>query len=176
VSSYWIDTDTLVWAKNNAYPLNSKIGAEFWSLIEDGIESGLIKMPRRVFKEITEGRDAKDDLALWLTRRNNLGTPSSKSEQDFVSLIATYLYDNHPRYVTRHINEFARGADPWLIAYAAVDGGAVVSREKAEPESTKPKVPDVCRQFHVKCIHLMKFTYCLENNISPECCTDLFKR
>jgi hypothetical protein len=175
VSSYWLDTDTLVWAHNNPYPLDSRIGAAFWALMEHGFDSGLIKMCRYVYKEITEGRSEKDRLAQWLSIRERLCLPSTKEIQAFSKTIGNYLYSGTHRYDLRWVNRFANGADAWLIAYAAVDCGVVVSREASAPESKKPKVPDICKQFDVKCIHLHKLMFSLENNIGPENSTDQFR-
>ncbi|MFQ5827189.1 MAG: DUF4411 family protein, partial [Dehalococcoidia bacterium] len=49
---------------------------------------------------------------------------------------------------------FLSGADPWVIAHAKALGGRVVTFEKPEPISTKPKLPDVAGEFGVKCISL----------------------
>jgi Domain of unknown function (DUF4411) len=121
VSSYWIDSNTLVWAHNVAYPLNSKLGAEFWKLVGAGVEKGSVNMPHMVYKKITEGRDDKDDLAQWLSKREGLNTPSSKEVQAFTKRIGNFLYIYHPGYEMRHILDFSRGADSWLIAHAGAE-------------------------------------------------------
>jgi hypothetical protein len=176
VSSYWIDTDTLVWSNNNPYPLKSKVGEPFWTMIEEAIDSGLIKMPRHVFKEITGGKKgAKDDLALWVDERESLCLPSTKEIQELSGRIGDFIFSPENKYKTHHALRFAKGADAWLIAYASLDKGVVVSREKPEPNSRKPKVPDICAKFGVKFITLHKLVFCLENRIPPEHCTDPYK-
>ena len=61
----------------------------------------------------------------------------------------------HSRFRPEEKSRFARGADGWLIAYAKVKGGIVVTWEKAGGQnSTKVKIPDVCQQFNVTCCDL----------------------
>jgi hypothetical protein len=175
VSSYWLDTDILVWAKNSPYPFDSRVGAEFWKLMEEGFKSGRVKMSNRVYKEITEGREEKDQLASWLSIREHLCLPTTKEIYAFSREIANYLYGGEHGYAMRWVNRFATGADAWAIAYAAVDRGAVATREESAPKSKKPKIPDVCKHFNVKCIHLPKLVFCLENGISADHCTDPYK-
>jgi hypothetical protein len=180
VSSYWIDTDTLVWSNNNAYPLGSIVGEPFWKMIEDAVGSGLIKMPRHVFKEMTERKKGtKDTLAFWLEehegRHQSLCLPSTKEIQELSGRIGDFIFSPENKYRTYHALRFAKGADAWLIAYASLDKGVVVSREKPEPNSRKPKVPDLCVKFGVKFITLHKLVFCLEHRIPPEHCTDPYK-
>jgi hypothetical protein len=175
VSSYWLDADMLIAAHNLHYPLNTRLGEYFWKLIEDGFEDGRVKMARRVFKEVAEGRDRRDELATWLSIRPNYCVDPSRDIQLFAKKIGAYLFGNHPRYEMRHILQFSKGADAWLIAHAAVDQGAVVSNEQSDPDSTKPKIPDVCSYFNVKCIHTLKLVKCLEDRIPPNRCTEQYR-
>ncbi|HKP62829.1 MAG TPA: DUF4411 family protein [Polyangiales bacterium] len=47
--------------------------------------------------------------------------------------------------------KFASGADGWLVAFAAVQNGVVVTNEQPAPESKREiKLPDVCVQFGVQ--------------------------
>jgi uncharacterized protein DUF4411 len=177
LSSYWIDTDILVSAKNGPFPLNTKVAEVFWSVLAGAFDNGTIKMPRRVYKEIVEARDERDELAEWLSNRQNLCSETPRDVQDFAKHdIGGYLYSKgQHRYEMRHILRFSRGADPWLIAHAKIDGGAVVTNEVSQEDSTKPKIPDICSHFKVKCIHLHRLILCLEQRIGPEHCTDPFR-
>lgn len=47
-------------------------------------------------------------------------------------------------------DEFAKGADGWLIAYAKAKGCVVVSNEKFEATvRSKVKIPNVCQAFGI---------------------------
>ena len=61
---------------------------------------------------------------------------------------------NEPRYASQHVTQFLDGADPWVVAHAKALGGRIVTFEKMEPLSTKPKIPDVAAPFGVNCINL----------------------
>jgi Domain of unknown function (DUF4411) len=54
--------------------------------------------------------------------------------------------------------------------------GAVVTNEQGDQNLTKPKIPDICSHFKVKCIHLHRLIICLDSRIKPEHCTDSMKR
>jgi hypothetical protein len=48
--------------------------------------------------------------------------------------------------------EFARGADGWLVAYAAVHDLMVVTHETYQPNKrNNVKIPNACEQFGVEC-------------------------
>jgi len=72
------------------------------------------------------------------------------------------VYTN-PRFYERHRARFSQGADAWLIAQAAVEGGTVVTREVSQPECHAPKIPDLCIHFQVKFISLIELMKVLGN-------------
>lgn len=157
MSSYWLDSDVLVFAKDNIAPFGYAELSGFWLLMERNIASDVIKITRRNFKEITEGRKTEDELAKWL-RRQLAKCPGacvapSKSVQAFASKIGDYVY-SEPRFYARHRKRFSEGADPWIIAQAAVDKGTVITREVSQPTAHDPKIPDLCLYFEVKFMNL----------------------
>lgn len=153
--SYWLDSDVLVYAKDNVAPLGYTEFSGFWILIERNIASGNIKITKRNYQEIVEGRDAEDDLAKWLKHRKGEGICIApvKEVQDFARKIGDYVYSND-HYYARHRTRFSKGADAWLIAQAAIEGGKVVTREVSAPEAHDPKIPDLCKHFGVGFINL----------------------
>jgi hypothetical protein len=46
-------------------------------------------------------------------------------------------------------------ADPFVIALAISKDWAVITSEMSSPG--KPRIPDVCKQYRVKCIGIMEF-------------------
>ena len=157
MSSYWLDSDVLVFAKDYIAPFGYTEYAGFWSVIERNITSGAIKITKRNFQEITEGRKADDDLAKWLrlqlTKCSGVRVAPSKSVQAFAAKIGDYVY-SETRFYARYRAKFSKGADAWLIAQAAIDDGTVVTREIPQPTSHQPKIPDLCQEFDVKLITL----------------------
>ncbi|MFH1002644.1 MAG: DUF4411 family protein, partial [Chloroflexota bacterium] len=61
---------------------------------------------------------------------------------------------NNKNYADFWVHKFLGGADPWVIAHARALGGRIVTFEKPEPYSKKPKIPDVAALFDIKCISL----------------------
>lgn len=150
MSSYWLDSDVLIFAKDNFAPFGvPSVG--FWNMLAPNIEKGVIKITRRNYKEMTEGRDKNDELAIWLRMRKkeHACVAPDKDVQAFVTKIGDYVYSND-LFLDRHRRRFSNGADPWLIAQAAVDHGTVVTREISQPLSRAPKIPDICKEFDVK--------------------------
>lgn len=162
--SYWLDSDVLVFAKDNIAPIGYKEFAGFWELIERNMESGIIRITKRNFQEITEGREKEDDLAKWLKSRKGatVGVPPTKEVQAFAAKIGDYVYST-PQFYERHRARFSRGADAWLIAQAAVEGGTVVTREVPQPHCHAPKIPDICAHFQVKILSLIDLMKILGN-------------
>jgi len=165
LSSYWLDSDALVFAKDHIAPFGIVEVAGFWALMERNIASGVIKITKRNFIEITEGRDADDELAIWLklqlTKFQTVRVVPSKSVQAFASKIGDYVY-SEDRFYARHRERFSKGADAWIIAQAAIDKGTVVTREIPQPSSHEPKIPDLCQIFDVKLITLTDLMKTLE--------------
>ena len=93
--------------------------------------------------------DPKDPLKHWLSLRDHLCIPTSKEAQEFVTKIGDYLYSQLDRYDLRQVNRTANGADVWIVAWAAADRRAVVTNEKPEPRTKKPKIADICKIFDV---------------------------
>jgi hypothetical protein len=157
VSSYWLDSDVLVFAKDTIAPIGYAEYAGFWSLIEKNIASGVIKITKRNYKEITEGRKGDDELGTWLklqlTKFPTVRVAPSKSVQAFAAKIGGYVYSEE-RFYARHQARFSKGADAWIIAQAAIDKGTVVTREIPQPSAHEPKIPDLCQIFEVKLITL----------------------
>jgi hypothetical protein len=133
MKEFWIDSDVLIWSKNNAYRFFAPHSAQFWYLLARGFQEGVTRLTRRNFKEIMEGRDPKDPLVPWMQTQQerapkHVGVSPSTEVEDLAKEIGAYVYSN-PRFETCWQNEFARGADAWLIAQASVNDGIVVTRE-----------------------------------------------
>jgi hypothetical protein len=153
LNSYWLDSDVLVYAKDEIAPIGYAEYAGFWSLLERNMAAGVIKITRGNYREITENRESDDELASWLKLqlRKDFGVcvAPSKEVQAFVRKIGDYVYSNEQFYA-RHRARFSRGADAWIVGQAAIDQGTVVTREIPQPTSHDIKIPDLCDHFGVK--------------------------
>lgn len=148
---YWLDANVLIEAHNRSYPFD--VATTFWRSLAGQIEEGNIVSARRVYKEVAEQERHQDAVANFVrSRRQYLCQPSSKEVDAFVGKVEDYIF-NSGRYLATEAWRFSRGADPWVIAHAAVDSGVVVTKESAlRPEAQVIRIPDVCSHFEVKCV------------------------
>lgn len=62
-----------------------------------------------------------------------------------------------------NIEDFLRGADPWLIAKAKVLNAVVVTHEVLVPETAKKiKIPNVCEKFGIQYMNTFQLLRKLE--------------
>ncbi|MCH9036090.1 MAG: DUF4411 family protein [Chloroflexi bacterium] len=145
----WLDSDSLIRSSNEAYRFAMVPG--FWEFLEQKADEGVIASSERVLRELLD--HGEDELKEWAQRQNTLFQTTDRAVQEMTRQIADSV-NNNTRFARQHITRFLSGADPWLIAHAKVLGGRVVTFEKSEPNSRKPKIPDVGREFGVSCIKL----------------------
>jgi len=114
--------------------------------------AGKIGSPEIVYdKELDSKGDA---LAQWAKPlKGTLFLPPEAEDQIKLAEIADYVQGN-PRFKPQWVAPFLAGAVPWLIAYARARGGRIVTFEKPEPLSTKPKIPDIADRYDVKCLNV----------------------
>ena len=144
MSDYWLDSVSLITAKNGPYGFD--IAPSFWTFIERKMNAGMISSSSFVYDEIAEGDE--DELLLWAReqRENGYFIEPDGVVQTIFRQIADYVNRNFPQYQAA---DFLDGADPWLIAHAKAYGGKVVTFEVSAPSSTKPKIPDIAKVFDV---------------------------
>lgn len=141
---YCFDSSALMHAATRAYPI--EVFASFWDRFTQAVESGLVIAPDEVLEEVAR----KDDgLHAWCKLHRELFVPLTEDVQAAALEVAALV----PSLVDL---QKGRGqADPFVVALAKVRGAAVVTEEHSKP--TKPKIPDACRRFGVRCISLLEF-------------------
>jgi hypothetical protein len=145
VQKFWLDASVLIEAKRRYYAFDLAPG--FWQLLDQQCDAHVIKSPLEVFHELA---DSGDDLSDWAkARRNgNLFVEPDDAVQEALREIADYVIGY---YSEASANDFLDGADPWVIAHAKCDGGTVVTLETlVSANSSKAKIPNVCREFDVE--------------------------
>ena len=137
---YWIDAGVLITAKNKQYGFDLVPG--FWIFIETQLRSGVVRMPKIAFEEITNGND---ELARWCKERRNVGyfcvRSGQREVQERYETIANHVVSV---YKPHHAAKFLSGADGWIIAHALASHGYVVTDENRRYPS-KVKIPIVAR-------------------------------
>ncbi len=119
----------------------------FWDWLDQQAEAGKIYSSSMVYIELAAG---DDELAEWAHDRKGAKLfvePEGNVQQSFQE-IADYV---NKRYQEHHAAVFLEGADPWVVAHAKVDNSIVVTHETLVPDdSSKIKIPNICRNFGVE--------------------------
>jgi len=142
---FWLDADTLMRAKNQAYGFD--IAPGFWEIIKRNAKAGKLACSSLVYDEIAKGGD---ELTLWANgeHKTKLFVEPNEGIQKLVNDIGEYVKRN---YQPAQVAFFFKGADPWVIAAALNDGGTVVTHEAlVGADSKRVKIPNICLKFGVK--------------------------
>jgi len=151
---FWMDTDSLIKPHRESYRF--EVVPQYWDFLKQKAEEGVIGSPELVLdKELTSSNPSQADaLEQWAKPlRGILFLPPDSATQLRYSDVAQYVQTN-PRFKQHWIAPFLAGADSWLVAYASVLGGRIVTFETPQPLARKPKVPDIAQHFGVNCVSL----------------------
>jgi len=146
---YLVDANVLIEAKNRYYSFSICPG--FWDALAWKAGMGSVGSVDVVKNELASGND---DLAKWVKHAVPTVAIRSTNDVDAVSWYERVMQWvlAEPRFLQAAKDEFARAADPWLVAYAGAHAMTLVTQETPEPLFRKKvKIPDVCRQFGVAC-------------------------
>lgn len=139
--TYVVDANVLIQAHRLHYRF--RICPGFWASLIHFNQSGLLCSIDRVQSELKKG---KDQLTKWSNQLPK-GFFQSTKEPEVVKAcgeVSRWVLGNS-QYKEVAKNEFLRGADPWLIAYASTHNCRLITSEQPAPDSkTKIKIPDVC--------------------------------
>lgn len=146
---YLLDSNAFIQAKSHCYRMSVFPG--FWDWIDLNFKSGSIGSIAEVYKEIANGND---ELVPWAKDRSEFFISNNdKTTQASVAEIAEYLFSGNFNAKSR--DNFLAKADPWLIAKARTLGAAVVTHEsRVTPEAKQVKIPNICKQFEVRCLNM----------------------
>jgi hypothetical protein len=147
---YLLDANVVIRAHEDYYPVDRI--PQFWVWLLQQAESGIIKMPRPNFDEITP---PPGPLADWLKHSGArdaliLNEPTSG---------VNHVIDNGYAPDLNDVEVLKIGKDPFLIAAAlAGPDRVVVTREVSKPSMTRAnqKIPDVCAKFGITSINDFK--------------------
>ncbi len=149
MSVYILDANVFIQAHRLYYPFDVAPG--FWdSLVEFG-QKGTIRSIDWVRNEII---GSKDELAKWVKGDGAVLFRDTITSDESDAVIAAYgqvgsLVNATARYQDIHREAFLAGADGWVVAYAKVIGGTVVTMEQPARTGAKVKIPDVCEAIGV---------------------------
>ncbi|MBN3854602.1 DUF4411 family protein [Paraburkholderia sp. Ac-20340] len=143
---YLLDSNIFIEAQNRYYA--NDICPGFWNWLDDANARGLVASIGEVYSELA-GRG--DSLASWIEARHGTGwflDVSDELTQRTFAEVAQHV-ESVARYTRPNKSLFLGGADPWLIAKAKTMGWGVATHEQFSDNSTKVKIPNVCRSFEV---------------------------
>ncbi len=143
---YLLDTNVFIEAQNRYYAHDICPG--FWSWLDHGMEMGTLASVTSVYDELA-GKD--DFLANWVQQRKKsnwfLEITDSNTQQSFTEIVG--YVESVQRYTRPHKDLFLGKADPWLIAKARTNNLVVITQEVFHSDTTKVKIPNVCRNFNI---------------------------
>lgn len=142
---FCIDTSSIIEAWERRYP-NSVFPSIYKKLEELVVRSVLIS-PNEVKRELEKKADGAFE---WAKRQNGLFVPEDEGQLEAVSQIMS----SHQPLIA---NKKGRNvADPFVVALAISRNAIVITEEDLGTDS-RPKIPNVCRDYNVKCMKLVEF-------------------
>jgi hypothetical protein len=147
---YLLDADTLIRAKREHYAPDFCPG--FWDGLLLAFRQGRLISIQVIREELLRGNDA---LANWVRDEVPadffISVENEAVEAHYRRILA--WAEQNSQFTRAAKQKFARSADPWLVAVAAANGYVVVTYEVSKPEAKAfIQLPDVAREFNVKCI------------------------
>ena len=151
---YLLDANVLIDANRDYYPI-ARV-PEFWDWLLEMGRLGRIKIPQEFYEEIIlppPSQNRSDPLVEWLKTNKNALVLDEDAVPELVTRVIEQGYaDDLTDEETGKI-----GRDPFLVAYALVDiqERCVVTMEHCKPKRRRAnrKLPDVSRDFNVRCIN-----------------------
>jgi len=142
---YCLDTSALIAAWHELYPID--VFPKFWELMDQLVAEKRILAPDEVLRELAKKDDA---LHKWAKARTDVFVPFDES------LLAkgAEITNKYRRLLEQKTGR--NGADPWVIALAALRGAVLVTKEGPSGTLAKPKIPDVCQAEKIEWITVLE--------------------
>jgi hypothetical protein len=150
IPTYSFDTNIFI-SRRHYYPPD--IFQNFWKQIELVIGHKEVIASEMVLVELSE---KDDEIFNYAKQMRNIFVTPNRAQQDIV----TQIQNQYPDWIKS--NAPKNRADPFVIALAIDAGLTVVTMEKGGSQ-TAPKIPYVCQEWEVGCIHF--FDFLRQNNI-----------
>lgn len=159
---FLFDSDSLIVAKDIHY--SPRFCPTFWNWVLEGNKHKILFTIDRIADEIKLGHE-NDFLRKFVEIHQDDFVLATKNEIKCLGKYAEiqnwantkWSKGKNQRKTVKALEVFAeeKTADPWLVAYASVNGYSIISNEKSAPEcQTIVKLPDVTSAFGVKFMKL----------------------
>lgn len=144
---YCIDTSALIDAWLDMYRPSSF--PTFWTRVDTLISSGELVAPEDVRQEVK----GPNDLVRWVRDRDEMFRElDGDLQREFKEVLADVqqiMRDRRLRFLAKDLK-----ADPVLVALGRLTRSTVISHESANGERGRPKIPDLCDRYGLRCIKL----------------------
>ncbi len=148
---YVLDADVFITAYQRYYAFD--LVPAFWDCLAGYADIGVVRSIDYVKWELRKGRK-DDELFIW-TKSEFDHAFASTNDEDVVSAYGTIMRRafSQQQFTSAAKNEFAQGADAWLIAYSMAKDCIVVTLETfSKGVKRSIKIPNVCKSFGITCI------------------------
>lgn len=147
---YLFDSNAFIAAGREYYGFDLAPGFWEWLASEPILTS--VSSVKEVHEEISTG---KGDLIDWVNDLpSNFWLDHTMDSLEVAGEIAEWVMHSDRIFTLAAREEFLDIADYHLVAKAKAVGATVVTVERSAPDSRKRiKIPDVCKAFHVPCLH-----------------------
>ena|SRR5579871_1082688 len=139
--AYCIDTSAILDGWVRYYPRD--VFPTLWEKLEELIGLGRLVAPDEVLRELSKN---DDELHEWARLQIGLFCPLEEE----IQIATAEILGAFPKLVNNERNRSV--ADPFVIAVAKVRKLSVVTGEKRKGNLARPKIPDVCEVYGIKCL------------------------
>ena len=165
-SVFILDANLFIEAFRRYYGLDLCPG--FWECLIHYFHSRRLKSIDRVRNELVS---YGDELSDWVENapRELFVSSLESSVTGAYREIMSWTYGNE-QFHDAAKNEFSRGADGWLAAYAKAHGGVVVTQEVSQPDvRRRVPLPNACDRFDIAYIDTFDMLRRLEVRFDWQC-------
>ena len=143
---YSFDTSAFIKGRRDLLP--PEVFPALWNNIEQMIAAGVVRATDEVRREL----DKRDDTTkAWASGQDGLFVDLDEDIQTSTMRVLAA----HPKLTGTGGGRNA--ADPFVIGFAQLRGGVVVTEETLSNNLNKPRIPDVCGALGIRCINLVQF-------------------
>ena len=144
---YVLDANVFIEAARRYYAFD--LVPRFWTTLEQLAQDGRVRSVDHVSRELARGHDR---LAEWASGEFTdafASTDGADVLAEFRSIMGWVTAQG--QFTDAAKEQFARGADGWLVAYAKAMGYVVVTQEQISADvRRRVPIPNVCMAFGVR--------------------------